>query len=177
MYYISGRYKTSHFTWYFFRPVYIIIQISYGSDLKAKSSFLEVEQVMSDLMHSVVMIRYLTIKPRTRMQLHAYTWWYYHHYFLILNTHDYTNIIPCLSHLIVLWTHCCWWPCDNNTKLIIYTIIYTIIFPGYLVCLLSIRHAPETHPTIRTAITSTPHTAGTTPATSTCVPTCIHIDM
>ena len=43
-------------------------------------------------------------------------------------------------------------------------------------CFLRIRHVPETHP-IKTAITSTPHTAGTTPATSTCVPTCIHIDM
>ena len=52
------------------------------------------------------------------------------------------------------------------------TIISQVRCTGYLVCLLSIRHVPETHPAIRAAITSTPHTAGTTPATSTCVPTC-----
>ena len=53
---------------------------------------------------------------------------------------------------------------------------FTCKYTGYLVCLLSIKHVPETHP-IKTAITRTQHTAGTTPATSTCVPTCIHIDM
>ena len=53
-------------------------------------------------------------------------------------------------------------------------IISQVRYTGYLVCLLSIRHVPETHPAIRTAITSTPHTAGTTPATSTCVPTCTY---